>query len=240
MDPIAKAMVGAVVQPGDAVLDIACGTGIATRLAASAAGPTGRVIGSDINTAMLAIAEAITDEPNISYEEASGIDLPYADGEFDSAICQQGVQFFPDPAVGINEMARVVIPGRSFAFTVWTDVSRSPYFELLVDMLVRFAGVAEDEMNAVFPEDRLNEWISAADVEPDKIEVVDAMVSLGRIEEYVPAHMKAIPWAADYYSLSTEEQSQALAFMENGLVDFEGDDGVSVPFSSYLATVTVQ
>ena len=48
----------AAIESGYRVLDIACGTGVVTRLAASAAGPQGKVIGFDLNAGMLARARA--------------------------------------------------------------------------------------------------------------------------------------------------------------------------------------
>jgi ubiquinone/menaquinone biosynthesis C-methylase UbiE len=44
------------VHPGDQVLDVACGTGVVTRLAAERVGSTGRAVGLDCNAAMLVVA----------------------------------------------------------------------------------------------------------------------------------------------------------------------------------------
>ena len=51
-------------QPGDRVLDIACGTGVVTRLAARQVGRTGKVVGLDLNPGMLAFAASITPSNN--------------------------------------------------------------------------------------------------------------------------------------------------------------------------------
>jgi SAM-dependent methyltransferase len=47
-------------RPGERVLDIACGTGVVSRLAAQRVGPTGKVTGLDLNAGMLAVAALIT------------------------------------------------------------------------------------------------------------------------------------------------------------------------------------
>ena len=47
------------VEPGMRVLDVACGTGVVTRLAAERVGSAGRVVGLDINTAMLSMARRL-------------------------------------------------------------------------------------------------------------------------------------------------------------------------------------
>ena len=66
----------AAVQPGEHVLDVACGTGVVTRLAAIAAGRSGAVTGVDVNPAMLAVAGAIepVDGAPITWIEADAIE----------------------------------------------------------------------------------------------------------------------------------------------------------------------
>src|SRR5215212_9410217 len=49
----------AALQPGERVLDVACGTGIVARLAAEQVGAPGAVVGLDLNTAMLDVARAL-------------------------------------------------------------------------------------------------------------------------------------------------------------------------------------
>jgi SAM-dependent methyltransferase len=108
MAPFVDVLVNSTVTAGDAVLDVACGTGFATRAAAAVAGRDARVEGSDLNPAMVAHARSVADGSgaNLTWREASALELPHEDGEFDTVICQQGLQFFPDPAAGVREMGR--------------------------------------------------------------------------------------------------------------------------------------
>jgi len=102
------------INPADHVVDVACGTGALTRAARTRT--DGRVIGIDLNPAMLAVARR--HGADIEYAEGDGQDLPFGDGEFDVAICQFGVMFYPDPARGLAELARV---GRRGAVAVWDE-----------------------------------------------------------------------------------------------------------------------
>jgi SAM-dependent methyltransferase len=91
MAPFIEVLVGATVMSGQSVLDVACGTGLATRAAATAAGSGALVEGSDLNPAMLAHAQVISDDigAQIRWSEASALELPHADQSFDTVICQQ-------------------------------------------------------------------------------------------------------------------------------------------------------
>lgn len=241
MDPFVEAMVGAVVSPGDDVLDVACGTGIATRAAASVVGPSGSVVGSDINAAMVAFARQASGNawPQIGWEEASAHELPFDDNCFDTVICQQGLQFFPDPGDCLTEMARVTRAGGKLAVTVWSDLARSPYFEVLFEMLIRYAYIEPEDVAAVFPEGHIPEWFETAGLLSPTIDLIDAPVTLPPLQEYVPAHMKALPWGPSFFALPEASQTEAVEHIQTRLGEYETDNGVVVPFSSYLATTSL-
>src|ERR1700734_3933000 len=81
---------------GEAILDIACGTGIVARLAAKRMG-RGLVTGLDLNAGMLNVARsAPTEGAAIIWIEGSALVLPFPEESFDLVVCQQGFQFFPD------------------------------------------------------------------------------------------------------------------------------------------------
>ena len=65
-------------HPNDRVLDVACGTGVVTRQAAARVESNGRVVGLDINRAMLAIARSRSGSEHVAIEwlEANALDIP--------------------------------------------------------------------------------------------------------------------------------------------------------------------
>jgi SAM-dependent methyltransferase len=97
-------------RPGEHVLDVACGTGVVTRLAAEQVGG-GAVAGVDINPGMLQVARNVAGDTAIEWHEASAEALPLGDATFDVALCQMGLQFFPDRPGALREMRRVLRPG---------------------------------------------------------------------------------------------------------------------------------
>jgi ubiquinone/menaquinone biosynthesis C-methylase UbiE len=123
---------------GDRVLDAACGTGIVTRVAAQRFAHLAQITGVDINPGMLEVARAHTPMTGIPIEWHQGDvgALPFADGSFEVVLCQQGLQFVPDPGATLREMRRVLVPGGSLAFTVFSDVP--VYYAVLADALTRY------------------------------------------------------------------------------------------------------
>src|SRR5262245_17337254 len=95
---------------GERVLDVACGTGVVTRVAAMRVGRAGHVVGVDLNPSMIAVAQSLPapDGASIAWLEGSALDLPLLDAGFDVVLCQQGLQFFPDKVVALREMRRVL------------------------------------------------------------------------------------------------------------------------------------
>ena len=107
-----------VVRSGEEALDVACGTGAVTRVLARRVGPDGRVLGVDLSPPMLAQARALG-LPGVELQEGNAMALPVGDAEFDVAVCQQGLQFVPDPSLALAEMARATRPGGRLGVSCW-------------------------------------------------------------------------------------------------------------------------
>jgi ubiquinone/menaquinone biosynthesis C-methylase UbiE len=125
-------------KPGERVLDVACGTGVVARQAAARVGARGYVVGLDFNGDMLARARAR--EPAVEWREGNAMALPFAANAFDVAVCQQGLQFFPDSGTALREAHRVLIPGGRFAVAVWCALESSPGHHALTRGLERHVG----------------------------------------------------------------------------------------------------
>jgi ubiquinone/menaquinone biosynthesis C-methylase UbiE len=87
-------------------------TGVVARYALEHVGDGGRVVGTDINAGMLAVARtAVPGVAASDWREASADDLPFPDEEFDVALCQLGLQFFGDKPAAARELRRVLVSG---------------------------------------------------------------------------------------------------------------------------------
>src|SRR5207247_1537305 len=123
----------AALKPGERVLDVACGTGVVTRLAAQQVAPTGKVSGLDLNPAMLAVARSrpSTSAVAISWHEGNALALPFPDATFDVVCCQLGLQYFADRPLALREMHRVLVPRGRLALLVWGPLEHSPGYAVL-------------------------------------------------------------------------------------------------------------
>ncbi len=121
-------------QSGENVLDIACGPGTVTRLAARRVGPAGRVTGCDLSPAMLELAgakDSVDAGAPIVYMQCSADAMSTPDDSIDVVTCQQGLQFFPDRPAALFEMRRVLRRGGRLGLEVWCDIEDCPPFAAL-------------------------------------------------------------------------------------------------------------
>jgi SAM-dependent methyltransferase len=128
---------------GQAVLDVACGPGTVTRLAAQRVGPQGRVTGCDLSPAMLELArskKSLDDSAPINYLECSAEALSVPEDAFDLVTCQQGLQFFPSREAALAEMQRVLRPGGKLGIAVWCAVEDCPPCFALANALEHVLG----------------------------------------------------------------------------------------------------
>lgn len=123
---------------GERVLDVGCGTGIVTRLAAEAVGEGTRVAGLDVNPGMLAVARSAGAYPGIEWYEADAAAMPLEDGAFDVVLCQMSLQFVPEPGAALREMRRVL--ARNGRLVLNVPGPAAPVFEILADALGRHIG----------------------------------------------------------------------------------------------------
>ena len=197
------------VRAGEAVLDVACGTGAVTRLLPSRVGEAGRVCGVDLNPAMIGIARSIV--PGVELKEGDATALPVADGEFDVVLCQQGLQFVPDKAAAVSEMARALKPGGRVGIASWKGPDENPvaatmaasmeaagWTEAAAGFAVPFSGGDPDELEAL---------LTQAGFEDVKVTRDEKISVWPDVKAWVTEFAEVPPLAANY--LSADERTRA-------------------------------
>ncbi len=111
-------------RPGERLLDLACGTGIGARTAASALGGGGGAVGVDLDAAMLRVARRSA--AAAAWVRASALQLPLRDAAFDLVLCLQGLQFVADPVQALREAHRVLRPSGRIVATAWGPLEANP------------------------------------------------------------------------------------------------------------------
>jgi SAM-dependent methyltransferase len=105
---------------------------------------------------MLEVAR--TAEPAIDWIAADAAELPLPDDSVDCVLCQQGLQFMPDPAAAVREMARVLAPQGTMTLSVFRPIEFSPAYAILAGLLNSeaaaimrspFAGPDADQLRAL-------------------------------------------------------------------------------------------
>jgi arsenite methyltransferase len=100
-------------SPGERVVDVGCGAGIDSLIAAKKVGPEGRVIGVDMTPSMLEKARDAAKETgleNVEFREGYAEELPVDDGWADVVISNGVLNLMPDKAAALEEMSRVLKP----------------------------------------------------------------------------------------------------------------------------------
>jgi SAM-dependent methyltransferase len=190
------------IGPGGSVLDVACGTGVVARLLAERVGPNGRVVGLDLNDAMLAVARRL--RPDLRWERGDAGALPFDDGSFDLVVSQGALMFFGDRVAALREMGRVAGADGRVAVQVPGRLAESPGYLALTEVVARHAGpeavdllggyfaVGEPDLlatlfrSAGLRADRFDTWISATELDSiDTFLAVELLPIAERIDDVV-------------------------------------------------------
>jgi ubiquinone/menaquinone biosynthesis C-methylase UbiE len=222
------------VTAGDRVLDIACGTGIVARTAADRTGPTGRVVGLDLNEAMLTVARRI--RPDLDWRQGDAASLPFPDDSFDVALCQSGLMFVPDPAAAVGEMARVVRPGGRVAAQVWSSLDRQTAIQPLADAVTRHAGPdAVDLISTYFrlgDREQFTGQFARAGLRVTDVRTLPVTVHAPTVDDYITTEVESTPLidriSDDVYRRIREEA-------RGGLARYCDESGaLALPLEAYL------
>ena len=120
-------------RPGERVLDVATGTGVAAFLAAERVGSEGEVVATDISQKMVDAVRAEAERQGISnmrFQRMDAEELDFPEGSFDAVLCVLGLMYPADPQRAIEQTYRVLRPGGRAAVAVWGRRDRCGWAEI--------------------------------------------------------------------------------------------------------------
>jgi ubiquinone/menaquinone biosynthesis C-methylase UbiE len=222
----------AALQKGGRVLDVACGTGIVTRLASERVGTEGAVAGLDMNPAMLAVARSVS-PTSVEWHESSAESIPCPDGSFDAVLCSLGLQFIPDKPAALREMRRVLVDDGRVA--IGTAGRIPPVFEIFEQALSRHvspevAGFARQVFS--LPEHReLQDLAESVGLRSVTVESRSLQIVLPPPKEFLWQYVTSTPLAGPLGKMDDDartafERDVTAAwesFVENGVLKLEID-----------------
>lgn len=197
--PVADDLIAtANLQPGERVLDVACGTGVVTRLAAERVGAAGSVTGLDITAGMLAVARSATPpDMSIDWREGDAESLPFADNAFDVVCCQMGLQFVTGKLTALREMRRVLETGGRAIVT--TPGPKPALFAVMTEALARHlspeAAAFGDRVFSMHDVDELKELMRSAGFRNVEVETKPKTLRLPAPADFLWQYIYSTPLA---------------------------------------------
>lgn len=229
-------------QPGERVLDLACGTGVVARAAAARVSPSGTVTGVDVNPDMLATARRAAADvaPGIEWDEADAADLPFDDDCFDVALCQEALQFFTDRRAVLAELRRVVVAGGRIACSVLRSLDHNPVYARFASALGEYAGPRAEHMMAS-PFALGDAATLRGDARAVGLTDVEIRIAIGEerfpsVAEFVRREAASSPLAGPLSELDQSRLTALVQSLERDLADHVDDAGLVFHNETHLVT----
>lgn len=228
------------IEPTDRVLDIACGTGVVARIAASRLNGGDRVVGLDMNPGMLAVAEKYS--PDIEWQQGTAEELAWEDQFFDVVLSQFGLMFFEDRPLALREMLRVLKPGGRMVVSVFNSLENIAPYKIMVDIFSQIVG--EEVGQALsFPfslgdVNKLQSICSKSGLDSAQVIRHVGEANFPDVRTMVLADVKGWFPLADI-NLAKDQIEEVIIEAEKALKEFVTDDGsVNFALPAYFITYT--
>jgi SAM-dependent methyltransferase len=239
----ARLLAAAAIQDGEHVLDVGCGCGATTMLAARAAG-SGHALGADFSRIQVAEARrlaAAAGLANARFVVADAQVHPFGAGVFDVVLSSFGVMYFGDLAAAFGNLRTALRRGGRLAFACWRTRAQNPAFT------TGFAGAAAvlglREMpgpGAAFSlasTGRVGALLSGAGFGGIEFVEADEPMLIGRDVDDALEYERTSPYATEILpGLSPAQAGELTRVVRNRLMAYASPDGVTMPGAAWLVT----
>jgi ubiquinone/menaquinone biosynthesis C-methylase UbiE len=233
-------------EPGDRVLELACGPGGLGLAAAERVGSQGEIVLSDVVPAMTEIAAARAMDRGLGNVSTLDLDLEridQPDESYDAVLCREGIMLVPDPKQAAMEVRRVLKPGGRAAVSVWGPQERNPWLGAML-------GAVGAQLGGTFPppgmpgpfaldgRDKLLTVLSDAGFEDIDVSEVEAPWRGASFDQWWQVTSAlAGPLAKVLEAQPPEAVEGIRSHAREALAGYETADGLEIPGVTLVATV---
>ncbi|MEX2527868.1 MAG: class I SAM-dependent methyltransferase [Gemmatimonadota bacterium] len=224
----------AALEPGESVLELACGTGLVTLPVTETVGPGGRVVATDLSEAMVDHVRTEAARRGLSHLEVERADagtLPYDDASFHVVLCSLGLMYVPDVPPVLEGAFRVLRPGGRMVVSVWGERSACGWADIfpIVDSRVNTEVCPLFFQLGTGGSLELNlEQAGFREIEADRL---DVSLEYASDEEALGAAFLGGPVAMAYSRFDAETAAEARAEYLASIEEYreEGTEGYRIP-----------
>ncbi len=226
------------VGTGMRVLDIAAGDGDQSMAAARRVGPEGGVLATDISSNLLEYAAATAKEnglDNIETRLMDAEDLDLENDTFDAVISRYGLMLLPDIHKAMLEINRVLKPGSRLGAVVFSTPDKTPWVSMSAKIAMEHANLPPPKpgqpgffsLGAPGVLENVFEKAGFQEIETSVVSVPFKMASAAECAQYLYDIAGALHMMLS--SLDEEGKKAAWTAIEQGLTQFENEDGFVSP-----------
>ena len=168
-------------------LDVCCGSGVVTEAVVERNAPTG-IVGVDVSPEQINFGRQHRARPNVTFEIANAMALPFTDASFDVAICGLGLNYIPDPGKGLEEFCRVTRPGGAVAVYVWDYAHGARFLREFWDAAIAIDGEASTfDQARRFPmctQEGLRSLFEQAQLEDLNVHALEVVTRFASFDDY--------------------------------------------------------
>jgi ubiquinone/menaquinone biosynthesis C-methylase UbiE len=227
------------VAKNGSVLELACGTGILTRLLRNQLPSTVKLTATDLNEPMFqhAAAKFGKDEP-VQWLQADARSLPFGDRMFDAVVCQFGIMFVPDKALAAREAHRILKPGGNFLFNVWDALEHNALGQLAHQTIVSHFDKDPPRFYEVpfgyHDQDEIKRMLKDAGFQEIKIDIISKVAAVSRAEDVATGLVHGNPVTVEIAERDPSLLPVVTKAVAQAIAERFGETDISVPMRAIV------